>query len=304
MAAAIPSGAPRARALSELLDVTFSLYRRHFPVLASTSLIVAIPGLILGVTLALWLGNMQEFLINAGTTSDPQALQNFFRQSLAQFGPALGLGVAVQLLAAPVIFGATICAAVEVGSGRVPTVPSILIGTLRRYFPLLGLIGLAVLAAIAMVVLLALSFVLVIFFFVGWMAVVALTVLIGVRCSMALAAMFAENLGPIRALRRSWNLVRGDFWRTLGILVVLYLLMVVLSLALGGTFSVVFSLLPGLSPGLRLSLSQVASNLVQAAIAPVPALAITLYYFDLRVRHEGYDLDELARQAAQGSAPA
>jgi len=78
----------------------------------------------------------------------------------------------------------------------------------------------------------------------------------------------------------------------------------ILGAALGGVFSILFAVVPGLSLGARQVLSQVASSLVTAAISPIPALTIALLYFDMRVRKEGYDLEELARQAAQGPAPA
>jgi len=108
----------------------------------------------------------------------------------------------------------------------------------------------------------------------------------------------------VRALGRSFLLVRGEWWRTLGILFLLELLIGILGAALGGVFSILFTVVPGLSLGARQVLSQVASSLVTAAISPIPALTITLLYFDMRVRKEGYDLEELARQAAQGPAPA
>src|SRR5205085_11352024 len=54
----------------------------------------------------------------------------------------------------------------------------------------------------------------------GW---IALTVYV----SVAPPALLLEDLGPLRALRRSARLVRGGFWRTLLILGVAYLLVTI-----------------------------------------------------------------------------
>ena len=48
----------------------------------------------------------------------------------------------------------------------------------------------------------------------------------------------------------------------------------------------------------------VGSTLLGALINPITTIAIVLLYFDLRVRKEGLDLDQLAQQTSPGPAPA
>jgi glycerophosphoryl diester phosphodiesterase family protein len=299
----------RPRAISELLDDSFRHYRRHFTLLATVSLLVSIPSLVFGVGAALAVVNLQQLAgLRPGASS--VEVQSFFQQVVGQLVPVFVVGGILVLVAAPLIYGANLKAAVDVIAGRPATIGSVLGGTLRRYFPLLGLIGLYVLFLIALwitvflAVLLAVAVHQAIVAVVAIPAVIGVAVWLGIRWALVLPAIFAEDAGPVRALGRSFQLVKGEWWRTLGILILLELLIGILGAALGGVFSVLFTVIPGLSLAARQVLSQVASSLVTAVISPIPALTITLLYFDLRVRKEGYDLEELARQAAQGPAPA
>lgn len=300
----------RPRAIAELLDESFRLYRRHFAVLATVSLMVSIPSLLFGVAVALSAANLQRFTttLQPGATSvDVQAvLQQLFGQLL----PVFALGGLLVLVAAPLIYGANVKAAVDVIAGRPATIGSVLGGTLARYFALLGLIGVFLLLYFALAIGLTVVGLVAVAAHLGFLlllvipAAVAVAIWVGIRWALVLPAMFAEPAGPVRALSRSFLLVRGEWWRTLGILLLLQVLLFILGAALDSVFSVFFTMVPGLTPEARQVLSQIASSLVAAVVGPIPALTITLLYFDLRVRKEGYDLDELARQAAQGSSSA
>jgi glycerophosphoryl diester phosphodiesterase family protein len=300
----------RPRAISELLDDCFRHYRRHFTLLVVVSLLVSIPGLLLGVGVGLAVADVQQFASGLQPGASSVEVQAFFQQLVGQLVPVFLIGGILVLAAAPLIYGANTKAAVDVVASRPATIGSVLMGTLRRYFPLLGLIGLYVLfvlvLAIAAVIaiLLAGALRLAILAVVLIPALIAVATWLGIRWALVLPAMFAEDAGPIKALGRSFQLVKGEWWRTLFILFLLELLIGILSLALGGFFSWLVTVIPGLSLAARQVLSQLVSSLVDAVLLPVPALTITLLYFDLRVRKEGYDLEELARQAAQGTAPA
>jgi hypothetical protein len=116
------------------------------------------------------------------------------------------------------------------------------------------------------------------------------------------AAMMAEDIGPIRGLGRSWNLVRGSWWRTFGILLVVGILQTIISYALFilfGLIAAVFS-----TGDFQAALVQVGSTLLSAVVSPITTIAVVLLYFDLRVRREGLDLDQLAQQTSPGPAPA
>src|SRR5437660_638996 len=52
----------------------------------------------------------------------------------------------------------------------------------------------------------------------------------------------------------------------------------------------------------RAAVVQVVGTLVSAVVTPIAYIAVVLLYFDLRVRKEGLDLDQLAQQTSPGPA--
>jgi hypothetical protein len=139
--------------------------------------------------------------------------------------------------------------------------------------------------------------------FLGEVAAVPCAALLYVRLGVAAPALVLEKATIGTAMRRSLRLVRGSFWRVLGILLLTQLITQMLTGMLA---------LPFL--GLGLALSGTASSpdaafylftMIGVAIAgvvtyPFSAGVTALLYVDLRMRREGLDLT-LARAAASGS---
>ena len=99
-------------------------------------------------------------------------------------------------------------------------------------------------------------------------------------------AVAIEQLGPTDALKRSWNVVQGNWWRTFGLLAGI-------TLAILGAALIIF--LPAgmfLPPVLIVLLSTAFS----AVVTPIVTIAITVLYFDIRVRKEQYTHNDLARE--------
>ena len=101
-----------------------------------------------------------------------------------------------------------------------------------------------------------------------------------------------ESVGPITAIRRAWSLSAGNRWRILG----LQLLLVVLNGVISAVVSAIFvTTIIG-----DATLRTVAQQLVNAATtilwAPVEWGTFAILYYDLRVRHEAFDL-QLAAEA-------
>jgi hypothetical protein len=111
--------------------------------------------------------------------------------------------------------------------------------------------------------------------------------------------MFIENTGLIAAMGRSWRLVEGRWWRTFLILFLMFVLVEVVSSALGAfLFLAQTGLQIILSPYLSVAISEGASVIISSLITPILQIAIVLIYFDLRVRREGLDLFQLAQHVA------
>ncbi len=114
-------------------------------------------------------------------------------------------------------------------------------------------------------------------------------------------AVVIEGLGPIKGMRRSLALVRPRFWPVLGIAVVSGLMASFLTSVLGTPFTLAAELV-----GLRWGFILLAiGSIVPALVAsPFVSIVATLVYFDGRIRHEGFDLEMIARGLADGDAPA
>ncbi len=300
--------------LGELLDESFKLYRRHFAVIAGVALAVILPSLVVTLISGSYRANsvtyIQQLIQNS---NDPAALQALQARQ-PQFSPLYFLTFPIALLLLPLSLGAIYYAATSLAAGHTETVGSVLLGTLRRYF---GILGIAILSGLpALGAILIVAIVVVIFIAahanalavaVGILAGIAALVFIvwlGVRWTLAYAVLLAERVGPGRALGRSFALVSGNWWRTAGILLLVGILVSIIQSAIGALFTGIAALVPGLSEDLRSGAVTVVAALVNAVVGAISPIAITMLYLDLRVRKEGVDLDQLARQTTPGTAPA
>jgi hypothetical protein len=233
------------------------------------------------------------------------------------------LPAVVQTLATIVLTGILIVAVSQAVLGRRPSVGEVW----RRARPrVLALIGLSLLSALIVVVVVGVLLVPGILLLVGSSEVgggvalalgvvagVVVAVLVYVRLAFAAPALLLEQLGVVGALRRSWRLVAGSWWRSFGIL----LLGAIIAGAINGLVQLPFSVIGSLvgafvgddpsggevTTGLQLSLviSNVGSVVASTVTAPFTAALTALLYIDLRIRREGLDV-ALARAAAtQGS---
>jgi hypothetical protein len=283
--------------LPELLDELFRLYRRHFSLIVGVSLLVALPGLVWTLVTGTYRLNSASFaniFVTSGTSTPVFNSQQF----LNLVGPIL-LGLVGGFFLLPISIGAVYRAVTDVALGRPATIGSVLRETLARYLPLLGLVGLGILIFIGWIIAEIIGFVLLVL---PGLAVFCAAVYLAVRWTLTVVAMMAEDIGPIRGLGRSWNLVSGSWWRTFGILLIVGILQTIISYGLVILFSLIAALVT--TGDFQLAVAQVGGTLLSALVSPIPTIAITLLYFDLRVRKEGLDLDQLAQQTSPGPAPA
>ena len=275
----------RPLGVGEILDDIFRVYRRHFGLLCAIGLLLSVPTLLIRLIggSAVIFGSFISPLSSFGNPPGLVALQ--------PPGPInivlLGLAYLVLLVAlVPFTVGAVTQAAIGLALGNPVSVRSAFAGVARRYWALLAqtlILG----AAIAP---LLLCFPVAI-----WLAV---------RWIVGVPALLAEGIGPIKALGRSWALTRRNWWRTFGILLLIYLLQVVISGALGTLGLPLALAVPFAPPVVQGSIALTVSTAAGALTLPVVYVCIVLLYFDLRIRHEYFDLDQLARRAVASSRPA
>ncbi|TMD19478.1 MAG: hypothetical protein E6I98_07710 [Chloroflexi bacterium] len=258
--------------IGDVLDETFRMYRRHFLLLAGISVIFSIP---LAALSGYGYFALFDYAATQATSSNPGDFSTF----VTAMAP-LAAGVLVNLAVLPLLYGGVTYAVCQSAMGNPVTLWGALRGAFRRYFQVLAYYLLFVLMAVLFCL-----FPLWTWISVNWIAV--------------LPAMFVENTGLFAAMGRSWRLVEGRWWRTFFIILLVFVLNYVVSLALGAFLylgQVLLTIL--LSPYLALAIYEGAVVLVSALVNPVLLIAIVLIYFDLRVRKEALDLFQLAHQVA------
>lgn len=252
------NGGPRTT--PQLLDGALRLYLSRFAPMLSLSLVGTVVGWLLLLT-----GHAMALPTNAAF---PQLLRPFSRQET--FTPALWaaiLGALVQVL----IWTALITVA-----GRAATAPdaappsltaSIRAG-LPRVWPVL-ITGLALTLGGGL----------------GLVLLIIPGVFLLTRWSVAPVAAVLEQRGAASALGRSFSLVRGLFWHTLGTYVLGLLAAIVFSLVLGSAGS----LLAAVTGPAASAIGTFWSAATTAAVNPFMVCLLVLLYFDLRARNEDQD---------------
>jgi hypothetical protein len=115
-----------------------------------------------------------------------------------------------------------------------------------------------------------------------------------VFCGYSVAGQVAalEPLGSSTdALRRSWNLTNGFKAKAFALWVVSFALILVVGMVVG----FVGGLVSGATGGLE-AVATVLLGLVTLLVYPLISCVFTLFYYDLRVRKEGFDLEVLGEQ--------
>jgi hypothetical protein len=116
-----------------------------------------------------------------------------------------------------------------------------------------------------------------------------------VLVSLVAPAVVLEKKGPMDSVKRAWELAKKRFWWSFGNLFLLGLLSY---LAVAGPVTLLQflfeTILGEASPLFQSVVGDAASSLLSAIFMPIRLAAVTLMYFDLRIRFEGFDLMALA----------
>jgi hypothetical protein len=267
---------PQLRPLSvgEVLDASFKVVRQEFGTLAMCVLVPAVPL------------NIINTLITASTTEDA-----FDLETTTSSDPGTGTQIAGSLLTTCLSLVLTTLAAAacfravsSIYLGERATVDESLRFAATRLLPLILLSILYFLGLIPAFILLIIPGI--------WLAV---------AWSLSFPALMSEGLGPVEALKRSYRLVKGRWWPTFGALLVMYLIVVVISGIVGVLFgaTLIAAVDNELVAGTFFTIANILSSLITL---PLFAAVLTIIYFDLRVRREGFDLQLLARGVGQAPA--
>jgi hypothetical protein len=139
-----------------------------------------------------------------------------------------------------------------------------------------GLIGLAILVGIVV--------------FVGYLLLIIPGIIFSVFLAMAMPAFIVERKSVTDAMSRSWGLVSGSWWHTLGTIFV------------AGLLAGVVSGIIGAIGGSTLIGSWIFGAIGQIITAPFVALVAVVLYVDLRARREGLSADQLGTELDAATA--
>ena len=124
------------------------------------------------------------------------------------------------------------------------------------------------------------------------------TVLMNLRYSLAIPASVVEDMKARKAIRRSIDLAKGSWGR----IFLLMLLIGVIKVGLVAMTQVFVFVAAFKHPGqplgpLAQSLSQIIAFFTTSFLGPIWATGITLFYYDQRIRKEGFDIEWMMQAA-------
>jgi hypothetical protein len=304
---------PGPLGLGDLLDRAFRLLQAHFWLFAATAAIFLVPYSVLrGILASQWsdagvLAGVLSLIINTSLdvlvtgfvtlalTCQSIALlhgqwlplREGFRCGWRCFWPYIGMSILQGLAVASIIlvmfFPSRLIGTISGVGGNLVGLPSHSItdlalirfsGSVIRFY--------GVVLLVMMLIMLPMCYL-----FARWLA--------------AIPSLVAEHWGPVEALRRSWQLTRGQVWRSIGYLVLLGVLgWLSTALPVWATQQFVSILLGPGARGLAAGLSTGLGYNAHIVWLPLQTAATVLLYYDLRVRKEGYDLALRVEQIEAG----
>lgn len=320
----------RPRSIGDILDTTIRLYRRHFLLYFGIVVVMQLIVFIVSQGFQIPLHLMKRGAAPSG--QGQEAAVAFLREIAplaipAAFGFILLIGVSI--VAYQFSTGGLVAAVAATFLGRPMTVAEAYQAVLARFWSLLGagilssLIGFAAIVAGVIAFLLCLA--------VGQLLDGGAATVIGVLSGAGLLgvavvaalylflsfllapqAVMLEEASALDALRRSWELMwrrtdrgmfRNNVWRVSIILSVVFFLNAIIAILVQTPIFILAAVLAAtssdagaLAGGLPLWL-QVPGQLLQTVagslVMPVGMVAIILFYYDIRIRFEGYDLQVL-----------
>lgn len=119
-------------------------------------------------------------------------------------------------------------------------------------------------------------------------ALIAAACFFAVKFAFTSSAVVLEGLGPIDALKRSWSLSKGSFWRILGRIWLIGIVTGLISSVLGAVVGAILGVGANAadSVGMLVAFSAFVSALLSAVVIPVQSSFYTLMYLDERMRKE------------------
>jgi hypothetical protein len=268
----------RPLSLGELLDRTFTLYRTHFLLFVGISAIPQVLLLVVQMVPTLFFSTKGMFPTPTNP-GGPAQMPNFSPAAIATLVVVFLLWIIVVVIATLLSQGATVIAVSEFYLGRTTT----LAGAYRPIWKkIITIFAVAILSGFAMIA--------------GLILLIIPGIYIACRLAIAVQAAVLEDTGPIDALSRSFTLAKDNVGRVFLIYILYFCL-------LGGAVGGVYALL-GIPMAIVAAFEKsmpaffwisaivppIGSFVAGSVVAPFLMIAMSIFYYDMRVKKEGLDL--------------
>jgi hypothetical protein len=270
-------GSPQLRALGigEIVDASINLFSRRAGLLIRTGALVIVPVQIIAFALTVAAGSSGSSVFGGDFSSNGSENQGL-----------LLLASAIQWFTYLLLAGALYRTITEEILGGREVDPGEAYGfSARRYHSMFWIVFLYILCVLL-----------------GFIALIVPGVWLLVALSLSIPVLLSEGARGSKALKRSRELVKGQFWHTAGALMVALLIITAAQFATGILAGLV--LISTSNDTIEALVATIQNAAVSLLIQPFQLAVIAFLYFDLRVRKEGIDLAIAAEQIGSPSAQA
>jgi hypothetical protein len=291
--------------MAQLLDRAIRLYRKNFLLFIGIVAIAQIPATAVNM-IGLWLAPIPEVPAFDPSPTLTEMMQDIAQSSGLDNNPWVWFGRLVTLLLVQLATAALTKAVAENYLGHK-------IGLLEAYQKI-GRSGLTLLLAVFLSILFIIAlFVWWIFVpFLGWFTGLGMIFFFALAVLPLVAPVIVlEQRTAVDAIHRAWDLARRRIWWIIGFMLLLGLFgqLVVTVPALLSVFIINSTVGSSINATTTSLIQQVITLLLNLIYLPLQLTCVTLLYFDVRVRTEGFDLallalsDDANTDAVQATAP-
>jgi|GEM_PF-3419813 len=310
----------RPMSVGEMLDRAFTVYFKNILVLTAALIVVLVPMLVLNYLgqrdlLGFDLSMITDAMKNPNKPPPPPDINQLMGAYVTSL-PYIGLSMLLAIFALPFANSAIIAGISRSYLGQRVRFIDCYRDALARWPHILLLAVLWIVAFIAAY--LTFVFIMLIFVLAGGAIgshappAVAITVAIlliplGIWCiilalqvylawALSFAAVTIEHADPVHAFGSGFSRVfgGGSYWRSAGVAAAIAGIVLVFELITAAAIGALFFWLKMPVESVPLAFSGFG-GVVTAIITPVSFAIVAMYYYDVRIRREGFDLDHLTR---------
>ena len=273
---------PELRPLSvgEVLDVAIKIFFRN----ATTLFAIVLP-IVAPVQFVSALTQISAEPDEDTFATTPTGEVTFDFDDIWLYATAIAVGVVLLVVASTLATGACFKAVGDAYLGERPTAKASLGFALRRLHSIVWVTFLGGFLALL-----------------GAIACIIPGIWLYVSFAVAVPALLTEGVRGRRALGRSRRLVKGRWWPTFGVILLGSLLGGIVSFAITGALEGLALTSPD-DDVVAVVFGTIGGTVASTLTTPFQAAFVTVLYFDLRVRKEGFDLQLLAERIGLASRP-